>query len=274
MTPLKKRLQGPLAPLALTLLSAALVAIGMHVFIFPTDFAPSGVDGLATVLQAVTGINAGIFTLLINLPLLTAAWFLLNRRYVLLTLLYTFFYSCFLILLEGVDFYRYAAEGERLLPVLFGGISHGMTGIMLRIGASSGGVDVMAGMIQRKMPYREVERIISLLDLGVVAISYPVFRNLNSVLLTVIEIAVCEWVTGAILRTTRTAVRCELYGNVPKSLLEELEDLPHLEVLSFSTPTVLILPRRSLPQLTRTVARYPDVRYDYLEVAGVSRGES
>ena len=34
-----------------------IVALGLWVFVYKADFAPSGVDGLATVLQYLTGIN-------------------------------------------------------------------------------------------------------------------------------------------------------------------------------------------------------------------------
>lgn len=189
----------------LTVITAFCVALGMHVFVYPTDFAPSGVDGISTMLQALTGINAGVFNLAINLPLLAVAWRVLSKRYVLYTVLYTLFLSLFLMLLARFSFYQYAPEGERVLPALFGGVAQGLTGVMLRIGASSGGVDVMGSMIQRKMPHRGVERIISMLSLAVVAVSFFVYGNLHSVLLSVIEIFVCERVTAAILGFRRGA---------------------------------------------------------------------
>ena len=183
-----------------TLLSALLVSLGMHVFIYPNDFAPSGVDGLAAMLQQLTGVNAGFFTVAINLPLLIAAWFVLRRRYVLYTLLYTLLFSGFLLLWESLDVFRYVAEGERILAAVFGGIAQGLTGIMLRIGASSGGVDVMGSMVNRRFPGRAVERIISLLSLAITALSLPVYGNFQSVLLSVVEILVCERTTTYILR--------------------------------------------------------------------------
>jgi uncharacterized membrane-anchored protein YitT (DUF2179 family) len=127
----------------------------------------------------------------------------LNRRYVIYTVLYTLFLSLFLMLLARLSFYQYEAVGERILPALFGGVAQGLTGVMLRMGASSGGVDVMGSMIQLRMPHRGVERIISVLSLAVVAASFFVYGNLHSVLLSVIEIFVCERVTAVILKTGR-----------------------------------------------------------------------
>ena len=43
-----------------------IVALGLWVFVYKADFAPSGVDGLATVLQYLTGINAGFLAGVLN----------------------------------------------------------------------------------------------------------------------------------------------------------------------------------------------------------------
>ena len=192
--------KGLAADLLWTVLAAALVALGMHVFVYPADFAPAGVDGIAAMLQTLTGVNAGVFTVLINLPLLVTAWRVLKRRYVLYTLLYTLLLSLFLLLLEGVELYRFQPEGDRLLSAIFGGVGQGMTGIMLRIGASSGGVDIMGCILRRRLTKLPLERIISLISLLVVTASFFVYGNLESVLLSVVEIYVCERVTAAILR--------------------------------------------------------------------------
>ena len=195
---------------AITVVTAFLVGLGMHVFIYPNDFAPSGVDGVAAMLQKLTGQNAGLFTLAINLPLLVAAWFVLKKRYVLLTVLYTVSLSLFLLLFEWVGMYRYVAESDLLLPVLLGGVAQGLTGIMLRIGSSSGGVDVMGSMIQKKLPHLDVEKIIAAISVVILAISFLVYGNLQSVLLSVIEVFVCERVTARILRSSRNAVKFEI----------------------------------------------------------------
>ena len=67
----------------LTVVVSAVSAFGLHIFVFGNSFAPSGIDGIATMLQEMTKINAGLFTLILNLPLLIAAWFILKRKYVI-----------------------------------------------------------------------------------------------------------------------------------------------------------------------------------------------
>ncbi|MBR7112404.1 MAG: YitT family protein [Clostridia bacterium] len=211
-----------------TALIALVVSLGMHVFVYPSGFAPSGFDGLATMLQSMSGVSAGVFVFLLNVPLLTAAWFLLRRRYVILTVFYTVFLSFFIALWARVGLYQYDAEGERLLAAVFGGISQGCTGFMLRMGASSGGVDIVGSMIQQKMPHRDVEKIISMVSAVIVGVSFLVYRNFSSVLLSVVEIFVCERVTSLILHSTRSAVKFELITDNAEALKHDiLEELHH-----------------------------------------------
>ena len=206
----------------LTVATATAVAIGMHVFVYPNHFAPGGVDGLSAMLQDLTGYNAGIYSLLLNVPLLVAAWFILKRRYVLYAVLYNLSFSLTLLLLSHFGMYQYSVSSDLLLPAIYGGVAQGLTGIMLRIGSSSGGVDIVGGMIHKRMPHRNVESIISLVSVAIVLSSFFVYRDIRSVLLSVIEIYVCERVASGILRTSRHAVRFEIVTDCPACLRERI----------------------------------------------------
>ena len=47
-----------------------------EIFVFPNQFAPSGLNGICTIIQYVTGINIGYLSLLINVPLAIAVYLL------------------------------------------------------------------------------------------------------------------------------------------------------------------------------------------------------
>ncbi|MBQ9760796.1 MAG: YitT family protein [Clostridia bacterium] len=273
-----RRLPRVLRDLLLSALCALLVAVGMHVFVFPAAFAPSGMDGIATVLQSLTGLNAGLFTALINAPLLVAAWFVLKRRYVLYTLLYTLLFSLFLFLLAKINFYQYVTD-DRIIPVLFGGLAQGLTGIMLRLGASSGGVDVIASMIQKRLPHKHTETVISWISYSVVLLSLPVYRSLESALLSILEIYVCERVSASILRTSRHAVRFEIVApSLDPLRFEILNELGrgatvlHAQGLFSGNEkkmVVCVADYRQIPALLSIVSRHPDTFVCYADVMGV-----
>jgi uncharacterized membrane-anchored protein YitT (DUF2179 family) len=145
-----------------TLVASIMSAFGMHYFVGSADFAPAGLDGVATMIAHLLGdLNPAYFILALNLPLLLVAWFILKKRYVIYTVLFTVMSSGIMFILEAVGAPVFT-EGEGLIAAIFSGVLFGLrTGLMLRISASSGGIDIIASMINKKMPYRNIENIIT-----------------------------------------------------------------------------------------------------------------
>ena len=51
---------------------AFLAALDYELFVFPNQFAPSGLNGICTMIQYLTGVSVGYLSLLVNVPL--AIW--------------------------------------------------------------------------------------------------------------------------------------------------------------------------------------------------------
>ena len=270
---------------AIIVVFSIIVALGLHIFVYNADFAPSGVDGIATILQYVTGINAGYFTFLINLPLLIVAWFILKKRYVIYTIIYTVIISATLRVLPLLNVYQYDCSlpnHSHLISAIFAGIFQGATGIFLKIGGSSGGVDIVGCLIQKKFPHKDVEKIIAYLSYAVVAVSFFVYDNsINSVCLSIIEIFICEKVTGAILRDRRNAVKFEVITNAVSA--KEIKqyiifNLRHGATLlqgqgAFSEEDkaviVCLVSYREIAEFLRIMKKFPDTFVYYSDVMGV-----
>lgn len=273
-------------------LVSAFVAVGLHVFVYKADFAPSGVDGLATMLQYASErylgrkINAGIFTFVLNFPLLVAAWFILNKRYVVYTIIYTVVISLSLMLLAQFNFPQYdcTIEGtynSHLVAAIFGGIMQGLTGVLLKIGGSSGGADVIGCMIQKKFPHKDVEKIIAYVSYVVVAIAFFVYGNLNSVCLSVIEIFVCEKVTAVILKSNRSAVKFEIVTD--RIHAEEIKRIIMFNLRKGATIIngqgaftetdkeiiICVINYRQIPEFLKMIKKIPNTFLYYSDVVGV-----
>ncbi len=185
-------------------------AFALYVFVYPNNFAPGGVNGITTMLQYITLISAGWWALIINLSLLVIAWFILKKKYVSYVVLYTIVSSLLVVLLQEMEFYEYFAVGEGLLAAIFSGIILGaMTGLMLAVGGSSGGLDTVACMIQRKRPQFKIERIISVFCYIIVLCSYFVYEDLNCILLALVHIFTYEKGMGFILSQKRKREKTE-----------------------------------------------------------------
>ena len=225
------RIKKELTDILLTLIAGLLSIVALHTFVIPSDFSPSGIDGLCTILYEITGINMGWFKVLINIPLLILAYIFLKRRYVLYVILFTAIDSLGLILLEKINFYVYIPYGlssvdlmsYRLLSAIVSGLLLGVcVGIMLKMGYSSGGVDIIACLFKKIIPHFNVERIISIFAYSIVGISFLVYNDLTSIFLSIIQIFVSEKIVFAILKHDRYAVEVKIVTKDPDLLKNEI----------------------------------------------------
>lgn len=214
------------------LICAACVSfVSLYVFVIPSNFSPSGIDGISTILYELTDVNIGWFKIAFNIPLMILAWIFLKRRYVIYVILFTMMDSLGVIFLEKINFYTFipqalsAAEavGYRLLAAIFAGVALGIsTAIMLKIGCSTGGIDIIACLVNLKKPNLNIERIISIICYCVIASSYFVYWDLTSILLSVIQIFVFEWTAAAILRKQRYAIEVKIITKEPEKIRDEI----------------------------------------------------
>lgn len=269
-----------LGEVLLVILSAVLSAVGLHVFVYPAKFAPSGVDGISAMLQEITGVNAGVYMAVLNLPLLIWAFFKLNKKYVLYTVLFTVLSSGLVFLLELVDFYIYVSETDRILPAIFAGIILGVrTGLMIKIGGSTGGIDIIACMIQSKKPHVNIEKFISVICYFIICLSYFVYKDLTSVLLSIIQTFVLEKGVSFVLKDSRNAIEIKIITKNPDLLKEKiLFNLKHgatvIECKGMYTDNdrymiITIINMRQLGELTNIIKELPDTFIYYCDVTGV-----
>ncbi len=267
--------------IALTILSALLSALTLHIFVTNAGFAPSGVDGIATMLQHITGISMGWFTFLINMPLLIVALFVLKKRYVVYTVLFTVLSSGFLLILEKINFYQFEHTDERLLIALISGALLGIrTAIMLKIQASSGGIDIIAGFIQKYNSHINIERIITAICWVISLLSIFVYKNTLSIILSFIQMFVFDRAADYVLKDTRHAVEFKIITKKPDELIHNIiYELKHGATIvesrgGFSDQAgymiTTIINIRQIPELLNIVKNDKGAFVYYTEAKGVS----
>ena len=214
--------------LLLIIIAGLLSGIGLHTFVSPANFASSGVEGIAVMVQKLTGLNVGIVTFAINMPLLIVAWFFINKKYVLYTMLYSAFSSLSIFLMEQLNMYQYVTETHAWISVFASGIILGArTAIMIKVGGSSGGVDIVASMIQKRRPYLNIETLIALFCYVTIGASFFVYWNLESVIMSVVQMMIFNIAISYVLRPTRRAVEVRIITDNPEEFKEYI--LTHLK---------------------------------------------
>lgn len=174
------------------LFGSALIAAGLVLFTIPNNIAPGGVSGLATALAHVTPVSVGLWTLLLNVPLIALAWWKLGFAPLFKTIVTTLLLS---LLIEVFSSILPPYTNNVLLAAVLGGVLCGVgMGVIFVRGATTGGTDLISLLLSRVFPNFSVGSLLLAVDTLVVVFAVFVFKD--------IEVALYSIVT--IFATTRT----------------------------------------------------------------------
>ena len=135
-------------------LGVLVMSVAYNMFLVPAKIAPGGVSGAATIVYYLTGLPIGAVSLAMNVPLFILGWRQEGRDFIVRTLLSTVLLS---LALDTLKFPRITEDP--MLSALFGGVILGLgLGLVFMSDATTGGTDLAAKMIQRRLHRRRAER--------------------------------------------------------------------------------------------------------------------
>lgn len=223
-------------PLQYVLLAliAVLAAFNYEIFIFPNSFAPAGINGVATMIQHALNFSFGYMSLIINIPMLIIAIFVLNRSYATRTLTHVLTFAVSLLILRNLDLsaIKFVAKdgGEAILAAIAGGFFSGIFySLSIRLGGSTGGTDIVGSFIHKKSPEFDTVWIIFTINAIVAASSFFVYDfSYKPVILCIIYCFVNSRVSDAIFKGSRGGLRFEVITKDAEALANELmQNLRH-----------------------------------------------
>lgn len=213
---------------AVIVVIAVLGALNYQVFVFPNDFAPSGLNGILTIIRYVFGINFGMMYLVLNLPLLLVAQYILHGRYAIKTLIFVIVFSAGTILFREIDissitFYGKDA-GERIMAAVAAGVFNGFNySVAIRLGASTGGMDIVGSIVSYKNPELSLMWVVFGINLAVAFFSFFAYgMDYVPVILCIIYSFVTSRVGDFILKGARSASKFEIITSHPEELSQTL----------------------------------------------------
>ena len=173
-----------------TVFGTALVGFALSMFTVPNEIAPGGVSGLATALAFITPIRVSVWTLMMNIPLMIAAWRRLGPRAIFFTLIATVLLSSFIEIGE-----RFLPQytSDTLVASLMGGVVTGLgMGLLFIRGVSTGGTDLLALILKKLLPNLPTGTLLMFVDATVVVIATLIFRDFDVAIYSAITIYVCS----------------------------------------------------------------------------------
>jgi len=222
-----RRLWNPLLPI---LLGTALYAFGIHYFVVPNELMEGGVTGISILLNYAAGFPISVTTLALNVPLFLLGWRALGRKGMLWTGVGTASLTLFLYVVERLIergwLTPFRTEDDLFLAALYAGVTlGGGLGIVFRYGGTTGGVDILARLVNRSRGW-SIGQFFLLFDAVVIGASL-FFISMERVLYTLVVVFVAAKVIDLIQQGEYAAraftVISEHTGEIAKRIMEELE---------------------------------------------------
>ena len=207
---------------------ALLAALNYELFVFPNAFAPSGLNGICTMIQYVSGISVGYLSLLINIPLAMIVYLKVSKPIATRSMVYVVVFSVGLLIFDKVDLSAFAystANGtSHILGPLTAGLIMGyIYAILMKASAYTGGTDFVAAIIHNKNPEKSVYGLSFVMNALVAVSSYFVYDfKMEPVLLCILYSFATSTMAERFLKNGRSAVRFEIVTNYPEEISREI----------------------------------------------------
>lgn len=167
-----------------TILSSLLVAFAAYALITPNNFTIGGVSGIAILANVASDgkIPQSVVLFGLNAPLVALSFFFVKKRFAILSTINITFQSIWLILLENVFQdsiqIRFGNEqASKIFAAIAAGICIGTAiGLAFKVGGSTGGADILAVMIQKKITASSIAWMLFIINCIVICSSVFVFK--------------------------------------------------------------------------------------------------
>lgn len=272
-----------------------ITAISIDVFLVPFRIAPGGFAGLSTVIYYLIGqkIPVGVLMLMMNIPLFAIGYKYIGKSFLFRTIFGTALLSIVTDLLKPfTDIFvgKYLVpSGTELSPDIllysvFGGALMGIgIGLVFKSGATTGGTDLVAKIINHFAPSLTLGQMLLLVDMIIIIFASVVFKSFLLGLYAVVSIFITTKIMDSIIEGINFAKSIYIISDksdiIAGHILEELDrgvtSLNGVGMYTGEDKRVLfcVVQKGQLPQLKRIVRSIDDKAFMILTDAREVLGE-
>lgn len=205
-------------------LGNAMSACAMACFALPYDMVVAGVTGVGRSAHHFFGFGVTPTVYAINIGLFVIGWILLGKKFAATIVTGTFLFPFFLGLFQNIDALHHLVD-DPLMAAICAGIMDGVgIGMVIRMGGSTGGVDVPPIILNRKFGWK-VAPVMSALDVCIFIIQIPM-TNTNGIILGIFYTLIYSMVMNYILVMNQGGVQTMIFSKEKsRSINEKLLEL-------------------------------------------------
>lgn len=179
-----------------------LFAISVNLFMLPFKIVSGGLSGIATIFYYLFKISTGITVGILDLVILFFALKSLGKSFVLDSMVAIILIPFFLSFTEHLP----PLTNDIFIGSVFGGVLLGIgIGLAFSQGGTTGGVDILSRMSQKKYPHLSIGILMTILDLVIIGLSVVTIGNLNLAFYGIISLVISTTVIDAIIKKLNSA---------------------------------------------------------------------
>lgn len=165
---LKERIKLVIIDFIGTIIGAFIMAFGVSSFLLPNQLSSGGVSGITTITYYLFNIPMGTMIMIINIPLFIFAGYRIGKEFFVKSLIGTISLSLFIDILDQFP----PITTDRFLASIYGGVIIGIgTALILKVGSSTGGTELVTNLIKTYNPYISMSRYLTIIDIVIVTLN-------------------------------------------------------------------------------------------------------
>ncbi len=211
--------------LLLIFLGNTIYALAVAVFLLPNSLITGGTTGLAITFQHYLGIPISVFVFCFNAAMFLWGWVVLGKHFALTTLISTFYYPVILGIFQKIPGLEQVTR-DRMLATVCCGIMIGFgIGIVIRAGASTGGMDIPPLVLHKKWGI-SVSVSLYVLDFAILILQM-LFSDQEQIIYGILLVLIYTVILDKVLLMGRSQTQVKIvtkeYVRVNQMIVEEMD---------------------------------------------------
>ena len=199
-----------------------LYALAVSLFILPNGLITGGTTGLALVAQYKLGIPIAAFVGVFNVVMFVAGAAVLGKAFAFTTIISTFYYPFILGVFEGL-FGTAPITGDTMLAPVFAGLFIGAgIGMVIRAGASTGGMDIPPLILNKKFRL-PVSMTMSVFDC-LILLTQMVFAGKEKILYGILLVLLYTMVLDKVLMIGQNQMQVKIISEQCEIISEAIQN--------------------------------------------------
>ena len=206
-------------------LGCAIYALSFNWFFQPNNISMGGFTGIAQIINHfLPALPIGVTSIIMNIPLFYLG---VRRQGVKLLVSSLYAMSVGSLMLDGMAaVYTFSPMEEPLLACIYGGVLVGVSmGLLMTVGATTGGSDLAARLLKYKLRHLSIGRLCLGIDVSVICLYAITFRSVNNALYGIIAMYISSLTMDMVIYGSINAKMAYIISGRSEEILKALLEM-------------------------------------------------